>query len=655
MRIYIVISLEYSYLYIEKIRQLEGKLNEKEVESKQQIGVLTKRYAIFGNFYILKLSNQKPRNQILEERVRELEASANTVKEVTKADLASAIPKLVLMTQVFGNIVETILRKEKKDLDSLALKNIFKEYWKITNNSDLDLLWKYVMGNPKDLNSKSAKVSSSQAIRRFNTLIEGTKMYSDADLEKAIKTIETHPTEKHKTELFTILRMFANKSGVIPETLFSVISGSKINFDKKAFLIYLMKKSKSIAKISGSVIQNFLYLPGISNKNSNSLDKSLTNQKSTGNLKLCHINFGDDEDMDKSSLGYRLRKALKILFMRKINQRIEAFSRGETLEEDDSESKATPEEICQKFFTRLAEFLHKHKMPLVRTLKKYIYDSLLYSKEVQMIYIDDFFKSLREWGFMYSIRENTDVTQSLRVKDLKGSFMLDMLEKILKELGIKPGLPPSNKAMDYEKLDLKAFRIINRILLFMKQQNVTKFSKLLESKIKVLEVIDGSGKATNIQYVSADDLNDLLKEWVVTLEKKSEDSGQVLQIKGKIVRDLELHEKLQFFLWISADKAFEKIMIKKLDLMLEAWAKSEYVLSIGAMKRPDPRRQEEDDTAEVISKKQPKDLDDEDFEDEDFDDFDISDEDERLQKKMAKQQQMWDRRRNRKKSTKRLL
>jgi hypothetical protein len=73
------------------------------------------------------------------------------------------------------------------------------------------------------------------------------------------------------------------------------------------------------------------------------------------------------------------------------------------------------------------------------------------------------------------------------------------------------------------------------------------------------------------------------------------------------------------------------------------------------MKRPDPRRQEEDDTAEVISKKQPKDLDDEDFEDEDFDDFDISDEDERLQKKMAKQQQMWDRRRNRKKSTKRLL
>ena len=80
------------------------------------------------NFYILKLSNQKPRNQILEERVRELEASANTVKEVTKADLASAIPKLVLMTQVFGNIVGTILSKEKKDLDCLALKNIFKEY-----------------------------------------------------------------------------------------------------------------------------------------------------------------------------------------------------------------------------------------------------------------------------------------------------------------------------------------------------------------------------------------------------------------------------------------------------------------------------------------------------------------------------------------------
>ena len=50
MRTYVLIPLEYSYLYIEKIRQLEGKLNEKEVESKQQIEVLTKRYAIFGKF-----------------------------------------------------------------------------------------------------------------------------------------------------------------------------------------------------------------------------------------------------------------------------------------------------------------------------------------------------------------------------------------------------------------------------------------------------------------------------------------------------------------------------------------------------------------------------------------------------------------------------
>lgn len=60
------------------------------------------------------------------------------------------------------------------------------------------------------------------------------------------------------------------------------------------------------------------------------------------------------------------------------------------------EEKVTPEETCQRFFTRLAEYLHYHKMPLIKIIKKYVYDAFYNSQDVQLIYVDDFFKSLRE-------------------------------------------------------------------------------------------------------------------------------------------------------------------------------------------------------------------------------------------------------------------
>jgi len=41
-----------------------------------------------------------------------------------------------------------------------------------------------------------------------------------------------------------------------------------------------------------------------------------------------------------------------------------------------------------------------------------------------------------------------------------------MVDKILNSLGVKRGLPTTTKAMNYEGLDLKSIRIINRILMY---------------------------------------------------------------------------------------------------------------------------------------------------------------------------------------------
>lgn len=198
------------------------------------------------------------RNSHLENRIKELEEEcqkSGSKKDVSKNDLKSIIPKLVLMTQVFGNVIETCLKKGSKDVDANTLKRLFKEYCMIKSDLEQDKLCRYVMNNPKV--DKDSKITSTQAITRFNSLIEGTKIYTEEDFDEVMRTIEDHPNEKHKNELFTICSMFANSNGVSPEKFLDVISGSKINFNKKAFIVYLMKKSQSIVKISGHVLQTF--------------------------------------------------------------------------------------------------------------------------------------------------------------------------------------------------------------------------------------------------------------------------------------------------------------------------------------------------------------------------------------------------------------
>mmetsp|Transcript_20652 Transcript_20652/g.20397 ORF Transcript_20652/g.20397 Transcript_20652/m.20397 type:complete len:96 (-) Transcript_20652:8-295(-) len=93
-------------------------------------------------------------------------------------------------------------------------------------------------------------------------------------------------------------------------------------------------------------------------------------------------------------------------------------------------------------------------------------------------------------------------------------------------------------------------------------------------------------------------------------------------------------------------------MVKKLmALITQAWH-NPYILAIGAIRRPDPKDEQEDEVAQVIDEKcKPRDL--SDNEEEDFEEFDLSDIDERDDKKKERDRKMWEKRKNRK-STKKL-
>lgn len=174
------------------------------------------------------------RNEYLERRIKELEAVCTENrqdKDITIDDLQGCVPRLILMTQVFGKIIETIIREDHKTLDYQTLKNIFKEYCKISSELELDMLCRYCMDNPQNL--KTVKIDGNKIIQRFNTLISNAVVFTEQDFNEMLEKIDQHPAKEHKNELFTIMQMFANKNGCTPDMLLSVIKGSKIDFNKK--------------------------------------------------------------------------------------------------------------------------------------------------------------------------------------------------------------------------------------------------------------------------------------------------------------------------------------------------------------------------------------------------------------------------------------
>ena len=391
-----------------------------------------------------------------------------------------------------------------------------------------------------------------------------------------------------------------------------------------------MRKSKSIGKITSEAIQEVFNeisnlerlssegsIAKSKNKSCHSKDSVTSKSSNTKMLKMSHLNLGNDEGLDPNGLKFKLRRSLRNYLSRKIEERIEAFTRGESLEEEtDKDPDASPEEVAQKFYTRLAEFLKKNDSVLIQVIGHHIFDDSFFSRNVQFIYVEDFFKSLREWGFTYTIREKNDFIQVMTpYKELNGKLILEMIERVLVNLGIKTGLPESTNFLNYEKLEIKSYRIANRINHYWTKFKITNFTDNIKNKIKVVQIISNN-KAKDVEYILADDLNNILRN-------------------NGLTRDVELNEKLNFWLWISRNNAFDKIMVKKLEKFLATVKNNTYWQYIGLVKRKDPK------DLSTISIEQPSNsqpvLN---TENDEFDEYDLSEEEDREDKKKARHEKM---------------
>ena len=580
------------------------------------------------------------RNENLREKVLELESQLKKTQKhikITKNDLSATIPRLVLLTQVFGKAYETILGRDQKDLSYSDLSLKLEELCKITNQDELEKLCRYVMNNPLNLESPANKIAPKHVIEKLDDLIMGSKIYNDSDFEAMKKTIYKHKDEKAKNDLLVIMRTFSSSGGTDASSLLNVINGVRIDFDKKALLVYLMKASNSIVRISSiSLNQSILEIfkttslnpetskTKLKNKGSMVSHNSSTSRSNKSTLKMGHMNLDAEGELDPNSLGYKLRKALEIYLSRKVSERIEAFTRGDDIEyESDTRSKMTPEQVSQELFKRLAEFLFKKEMTLMDIIQPHVYDYVYYSRDVQLIYIDDFFKSLRDYNFSCSKSEKEDFIQVMSEKEIISRFIVDKIEIVLQSLGIKSGLPESSKFLDFSEIDYKSYRIANRLHKLLKKKGESSITNLIKTSIKEVDV-QAKDRVIQVQYIEADRLNDFFKQ-------------------EKIARELELPEKLNFMLCISRNNALEKIMIKKLEKFLSMTKDNTYVKSIGLKRRNDPKDDiEEDNPSKPLNTENT----------EDFEDYDLSEEEEIEQrqrnKEIERQKKMQETKKNRK-------
>lgn len=107
-----------------QVESYEQKIKGLEYTHRSEVKVIESKWEAKNKELYLK-------NQQLEIKIKDLEAklkAESKVKKVTKEQLRDTIPKLVLLTQVFGKIYETVLNKSTKPLVYSELRTTLEEY-----------------------------------------------------------------------------------------------------------------------------------------------------------------------------------------------------------------------------------------------------------------------------------------------------------------------------------------------------------------------------------------------------------------------------------------------------------------------------------------------------------------------------------------------
>lgn len=140
------------------------------------------------------------------------------------------------------------------------------------------------------------------------------------------------------------------------------------------------------------------------------------------------------------------------------------------------------------------------------------------------------------------------------------------LNMILEDLGIKEDAPSTSKLLDYSKLEPNSIRIFNRIIYYLKEQNIDNLDDFIgKENIDIIKIISKT-KEHSIETVTAANLRQVLRDKNIT------NHGE------------DLDENFIEFLEVDPSHS-DTIMVKKFKKAIEQIKKSKYYSYFGTSKR----------------------------------------------------------------------
>ena len=146
---------------------------------------------------------------------------------------------------------------------------------------------------------------------------------------------------------------------------------------------------------------------------------------------------------------------------------------------------------------------------------------------------------------------------------LKDKIILDEIIKVMRSFGIKEDMPKSKKHLNYDSLDLKSKRILNRLFNYIQTHALDLYSYF--NDLLVIQTVKTKTKVEKVELMKAETFFNKLHEINVKV------SGSV-------------HENLCKFLCID-DSYPHSLMLKKLKRAEIDFLKSSYLRMLGFKKR----------------------------------------------------------------------
>jgi len=229
--------------------------------------------------------------------------------------------------------------------------------------------------------------------------------------------------------------------------------------------------------------------------------------------------------------------------------------------EDEDET----EQIKKDILFKIADNLFSKNMSLMDVLHKSVIDKVIDGKEYQLITRTSLINNLMNVGVSLSLNDQ------VHFKDLIRPIMQDFVDvklvlKILEDLGIFEDVPPSNKHLDYNKLEGPAIRIFNEIIRYMKTNEIIDTLEFInKDNCDLIEVV-GKDKSDTIQVIQALKLRDVLRS------------------KDIINYGDDLNENFTEFLEVSPEYS-DIIMIRKLKKAIRDIENCKYFRNFGESRR----------------------------------------------------------------------